>query len=178
LLAQGYFNNNNNNKNNKFTHTDTSCSYKVDMDPGSSSASTFVTNSNTKMISKSLPASRARTAITRSNSTKNEEEEEDEEIMNTRSNLEKEMFINYLYAIGPRYTGLQNKILNSKLPKEFASSHNLAHPEFSGGQRLFFNNLCNIYSVSKSQKNKQEQYSRLLEEQKSIGIINFCCCCW
>ena len=150
--------------------TDTSCSYKVDMEnnitnTASSSANTF-NNSNNKMISKSLPASRARTAITRS--TNNKEEEEETTRIND-NNLEKEMFINYLYAIGPRYAGFQNKILNSKLPKEFASSHNLAHPDFNNGQRLFFNNLCNIYSVSKSQKVKQEQYSRLLDEQKSIG---------
>jgi len=151
-------------------NTDTSCSYKVDMEnnitnTASSSANTF-NNSNNKMISKSLPASRARTAITRS--TNNKEEEEETTRIND-NNLEKEMFINYLYAIGPRYAGFQNKILNSKLPKEFASSHNLAHPDFNNGQRLFFNNLCNIYSVSKSQKVKQEQYSRLLDEQKSIG---------
>ncbi len=149
-------------------NTDTSCSYKVDMEnnitnTASSSANTF-NNSNNKMISKSLPASRARTAITRSTNNKEEEESRIND-----NNLEKEMFINYLYAIGPRYAGFQNKILNSKLPKEFASSHNLAHPDFNNGQRLFFNNLCNIYSVSKSQKVKQEQYSRLLDEQKSIG---------
>jgi len=56
------------------------------------------------------------------------------------------------------------------MPKEFIGSYNLAHPEFTEGQKLFITNLCNVYSVSPAKKVKQEQYARLLEHQKEIGL--------
>lgn len=108
-----------------------------------------------------MPASRIRTATTiSSESNKNKE-------------IEKALLLKYLYAIGPRTTGFQNKFINSTLPKEFTSSYNLNHPEFSTGQRLFLNNICNIYSVTKMKQHKQEQYARLLEQQKLVGNYPF-----
>ena len=61
-------------------------------------------------------------------------------------------------------------MLSSTLPKEFVGSYNLSHPDFTDGQKLFINNLCNVYSVTPTKKLKQEQYARLLEHQKEIGL--------
>jgi len=47
-----------------------------------------------------MPASRARTATTRSRATKDSKEE-------SKENLDNAMLIKYLYAIGPRTAGLQ-----------------------------------------------------------------------
>ena len=118
-----------------------------------------------------MPVSRARTATTTTTCA--------QETANTttttankeanKENFEKDMLLKYLYSIGPRTTGFQNKFINSTLPREFSSSYNLNHPEFNNGQKLFLNNLCNIYSVTNMKRIKKEQYERLLAHQKLLG---------
>lgn len=129
-----------------------------------------INNINKK--SKSLPASRARTATTTTGGaqeTTNNTSTNTKEEKAKKESLDKAMLIKYLYSIGPRTTGFQSKYISSTLPREFTSSYNLNHPEFSNGQKLFLNNLCNVYSLNKMKKLKKEQYERLLDHQKTLG---------
>lgn len=84
--------------------------------------------------------------------------------------LENDILLKYLYAVGKRTTGLQNTNLNRRPPREFLSSYNLNHPEFNKGQRLFLNELCSMYSVEPLKQLKQDQYLNLFKKQTVGGI--------
>lgn len=80
--------------------------------------------------------------------------------------MENEILLKYLYAVGKRQTGFQGTGQSQKPPREFLSSYNINHPEFNKGQRLFLNELCNMYSVLPMKQSKQEQYIKLFQKQK------------
>lgn len=65
--------------------------------------------------------------------------------------------------------GLQDKTHVKNPPYEFLNSYNINHPELKKGQKLFLNNLCQVYSVTPLKKLKQTQYLSLLEKQQEIG---------
>lgn len=52
--------------------------------------------------------------------------------------LENEILLKYLYAVGKRTTGFQTARSYRRPPREYLSSYNLNHPNFNNGQRLFF----------------------------------------
>lgn len=79
--------------------------------------------------------------------------------------LENEILLKYLYAVGKRTTGLQSSNVNRRPPREFLSSYNINHPEFSKGQKLFLNELCSMYSVAPLKESKQQQYIKLFKKQ-------------
>ena len=88
--------------------------------------------------------------------------------------LENEILLKYLYAVGKRTTGLQGTGVNQRPPKEFLSSYNINHPEFSRGQRLFLNELCSMYSVAPLKESKKTQYIKLFKQQSESGKFWFC----
>lgn len=79
--------------------------------------------------------------------------------------LENEILLKYLYAVGKRTTGLQGTGESRRPPREFLSSYNINHPEFSKGQKLFLNELCSMYSVTPLKQSKQQQYIKLFKKQ-------------
>ena len=84
--------------------------------------------------------------------------------------LENEILLKYLYAVGKRTTGLQSSNVNRRPPREFLSSYNINHPEFSKGQKLFLNELCSMYSVAPLKESKQQQYIKLFKKQTDGGF--------
>jgi hypothetical protein len=84
--------------------------------------------------------------------------------------LENEILLKYLYAVGKRTTGYQGTGACKSPPKEFLTSYNINHPEFSRGQRLFLNELCTMYSVTPMKESKKAQYIKLFQQQKENGI--------
>lgn len=77
--------------------------------------------------------------------------------------------LDYLLGIGKQKTGLHDKTHPIRPPFEYNDSFNINHPELKNGQRLFLNNLCQVYSVYPLKKSKQTQYLNLLERQKALG---------
>ncbi len=82
---------------------------------------------------------------------------------------ENEILLKYLYAVGKRTTGYQNTGVNATPPREFLTSYNINHPEFTRGQRLFINELCSMYSVTPLKESKKNQYIKLFHQQKESG---------
>lgn len=85
---------------------------------------------------------------------------------------EKEL-LDYLFHISNQKTGLQDKTHLKHPPLEYINSYNINHPDIKGGQRLYMNNLCQVYSVYPMKKVKQVQYLKLLQQQQDVGNIYF-----
>lgn len=83
--------------------------------------------------------------------------------------LENDILLQYLYEVGKRTTGLQGQPESKRPPREFLASYNINHPQFSKGQRLFINELCNMYSVTPLKQSKQDQYIKLFKNQTDAG---------
>ena len=78
--------------------------------------------------------------------------------------------IHYLYYISRQKVGLQHHDDKRRPPTEFRESYNLNHPELRKGQKIYLNNLCQIYSIKDLISGKKKQYTDTLKHRKTTGI--------
>ena len=83
---------------------------------------------------------------------------------------EEDELIKYLISIGKRTTGLQDKAYTRrKLPSEFKNSYNLNNPLLKRNERLYINDLCQLYSVNPLKKSTSQKYMSILDKHEAVG---------
>ena len=136
---------------------DISCTNKTKTGDESLANSSF----NLKQRSSSLGSARPKTAPSKPLTTPIDEEEtllpEDVDL------------IHYLYYISRQRVGLQHNMSKTRPPTEFRQSYNLNHPELRRGQKIYLNNLCQIYSIKDLIHGTKKQFSETLENRKTTG---------
>jgi hypothetical protein len=101
------------------------------------------------------------------NSADKAHEEIDDEAVIMQEDID---LIHYLYYISRQKVGLQHHPSKIRPPTEFRESYNLNHPELKKGQKIYLNNLCQIYSIKDLIIGTKKQFNETLLNRKTTGL--------